>query len=67
MKLLLGLLFIVAAVGGVVLAKPKDGKLRWFVNTSLEVPLVISIIAVLALGVVLGVQGVTEFTARTPG
>ena len=63
MKLLLGVVFLVAAVGIWKLSLPKGGKPRSFVNTNLEAPIALVIIGVLALGAVLSIGGALELVA----
>jgi hypothetical protein len=63
MKLLLGLIVLVAAVGIWKLSLPKGGKPRSFVNTNLEAPIALVIIGALALGVVLSIGAALELVA----
>jgi hypothetical protein len=60
MKLAIGVLFLLAAMGGFIAVRPRGGKPRWFVNTMFEVPIVITLIAALAVGGVLIVEGSSD-------
>jgi hypothetical protein len=66
MKLLFGLLFLAAALGVWKLSVPKDGKPRSFVNTAVEVPIVLAILGALAVGVVLSIGGFWDLMAVKP-
>jgi len=58
MHSLFGVLFLIGGIAGLLLARPRNGKARSFVNTSLEIPIVLAILGVFAIGMVLTVRGV---------
>jgi hypothetical protein len=58
MRLAIGLLIFVAGIAALLQARPKNGTPRSFVGTSWEVPVVLSILAAITLGVVLSVGGI---------
>jgi hypothetical protein len=60
MRLLFGIALL---IGGLVLlwaARPKNGKPRFFVNTSLETPVVIGLVMAVGVGTVLTIGGIAE-------
>ena len=61
MKLLFGLILLAVAIIGLMAARPKGGKPRWFVNTYFELPIVLAILIGLVVGIVLTVGGVWSF------
>ena len=60
MRALIGVLFLIGAIAGLLLARPRHGAPRSFVNTSLEVPIVLMILGAMAVGAVLTVSGVAS-------
>jgi hypothetical protein len=60
MTILIGILFIIVGAAALLLARPRGGKPRWFVNTNFEVPAVLLILGTIAVGMVLSAMGVVE-------
>ena len=60
MRALIGILFLIAAIAGLLLARPRSGTPRSFVNTNLGVPIVLVILGAMAVGAVLTISGVAS-------
>ena len=58
MQLVVGLVLLATGIIGLKLARPKGGKHRSFVGTSLEIPIVLSILGMIVVGIVLAILGV---------
>ena len=58
MQALVGVLFLIGGISVLLLARPQNGKPRSFVNTNLEIPVVLTILGAFAVGMVLTVRGV---------
>jgi hypothetical protein len=58
MELVVGLALLAAGIVGLTLARPKGGKHRSFVGTNLEIPIVLSILGMIVVGMVLAILGV---------
>ena len=60
MNLIIGVVLTVAAIAGLLLARPRNGKPAAFVGTNAEVPIALIILGAFGLGVMLIVVGVAE-------
>jgi hypothetical protein len=60
MQLPFGIALLLGEVGALLAARPKDGKPRFIMNTSLETPIVIGLIMAICIGVVLTAHGIAE-------
>lgn len=60
MRLLLGLSLLIGGIGALLAVRPKNGKPRPFVGTNMEVPVAISVVLALGVGVVLTIGGLWE-------
>jgi len=58
MQPLIGVLFLIGGIAGLLLARPQNGKIRSFVNTNMEIPIVLTILGAFAIGMVLTIRGV---------
>jgi len=58
MNLAIGSALIIVAWVGLQLTRPKDGKPRSFVNTSLEVPVTLVITGAFGVGLILTIAGI---------
>ena len=58
MQLLSGIALFVGGLICLLLARPKSGKARWFVGTSLEVPITLLVLGAIALGGILTIAGI---------
>jgi hypothetical protein len=57
MRALVGLAIMLAAFAGLLLARPRGGTPRSFVNTRMEVPVALSILGTMAVALVLIISG----------
>ena len=53
MQPLIGVLFLIGGIAGLLLARPQNGKIRSFVNTNMEIPIVLTILGVFAIGFII--------------
>jgi hypothetical protein len=60
MQLVMGLVLLAAGIIALKLARPKGGKSRSFVGTNLEIPVVLSILGMIVVGMVLAFIGVDD-------
>ena len=60
MNLIIGVVLTVAAIVGLLMARPRNGKPAVFVGTSAEVPIALAILGAFGVGIMLIVVGVAE-------
>lgn len=58
MQAVIGIAIVIGGIGALWWARPRNGQPRFFVNTQLEVPVVLAILGVLTVGTVLFVSGI---------
>jgi hypothetical protein len=61
MRVLIGVMFLIAGVAGLLVARPRHGRPRSFVGTNLEVPAVLLILGAIAVGMVLSISGIAAW------
>lgn len=58
MRALFGLALLVGGIGALLAVRPRNGKPRSFVGTAMEIPVALSVVLALGVGVVLAVGGI---------